>query len=223
MPLRKLQLIALEALEIAGGLVQTLRARHGRRGRAALADLEILVAEIVEELGAELRTVGVDVVDAHVVERVVDGHPLGSSPEAHGLVPRMGLVDDPFELLALGGDDGALAVPLGEPFEIGAYQGYALQLPGRVLRVPGPVETDVSRVIAEIRRLGNPPRHGDAHGVGIHRGIEHLGPAPQHLGDGAQRRTGLGLEFDHQLQMPVRIPPGASAVPFEKRHDRLHV
>jgi len=78
-------LVVLEATEVARRAVEPLGARDARRGRAALADAEILVAEIGKEGGAHLRFVGIDVVDAHVVEGVVDGRPLGGIPETHGL------------------------------------------------------------------------------------------------------------------------------------------
>ena len=221
--LGELQFIVLKSPEIARGLVQTLRTGHATDGRTALADLEILVAEIVEESGADLRTVGVDVVDPHVVERIIARRSFGSAPETHGLAPAVGAVDDLFQLHTFGGNDRTFAVPLRIVPEVYAYEGDALQLVRGIIGLPITVETDIGGIFAEILRRGNPSRDGDTHGFGIHGRIEDFGITAQQRRNGLQRRFGRRFEFDHQLQTFVRIFPCAAAVAPKKRHDRLDV
>ena len=182
--LGELQLVVLEAPEIARGLVQALGARHAFGGRAALADLEILVAEIIEERGAHLGMVGIEVVDTHIIKGIVNRRPFGGAPETHGFSPGMCAVDDRLQFRTLGRDDRALAVPLRIVAEIGAYQGDALQLRGRIVGIPHPVETDIGGIFAEIGRCRDTPRDDDPHGLGVHRRVEHLGIAAQQCRNG---------------------------------------
>lgn len=135
----------------------------------------------------------------------------------------MRAVDDRLQFRTLGRDDRALAVPLRIVAEIGAYEGDALQLRGRIVGIPHPVETDIGGIFAEIGRCRDTPRDGDAHGLGVHRRIEHLGIAAQQCRNGLQSRFGSRLELDHQLKVFAGILPRPPAVTPEERHQRFDV
>lgn len=135
----------------------------------------------------------------------------------------MGAVDDLFQLHALDGNDRTFAVPLRIVPEVYAYEGDALQLVRGVIGLPITVETDIGGIFAEIRRRRNPSRNGDTHGFGIHGRVEDFGITAQQRRNGLQRRFGRRFEFDHQLQLLVRIFPCTAAVTLKKRHDRLDI
>ena len=135
----------------------------------------------------------------------------------------MRAVDHLLEPLLLCRDDRTLAVPLREIAEIGTYQRDTLQLFGGVVGIPCPVEAKKTGIPVECLRSRDAPRHGDTHRRGVHFGVENLGPAAQQGGDGPERRIGLRLELNHQLQRLVAVAEGPAAVAREERHDRLDV